>query len=47
MSTYNRPSYALALAIVAMAILGFTALASAGTISYVKITGDGDCGVCG
>ncbi len=45
MSMYNRPSITLALAIVAMAILGFTALASAGTISYVKITGDGDCGI--
>jgi len=36
----------LALAAVAMAILGFTpGLANAGTISYVGITGDADCGI--
>jgi hypothetical protein len=46
MSTNNRPLIVLALVAVAMAILGFmTTSANAGTISYVKITGDADCGI--
>ena len=46
MSTNNRPAIGLALAAVAMVILGFAATAAdAGSISYVKITGDADCGI--
>jgi len=46
MSTNNRPLMVLALAAAAMAILGLTPTsADAGSISYVKITGDADCGI--
>ena len=46
MSANNRSLIALALAATAMAIVGFTATsARAGSISYVKITGDADCGI--
>lgn len=46
MSTKNNPLIVLALAAVAVAILGLTTTsANAGTISYVKITGDADCGI--
>jgi len=42
----NSPLIVLALAAVAMAILGLaTTSAHAGTISYVPITGDADCGI--
>ena len=46
MSTNNGIRTLLLLAAVAMAVLGLTpAPAHAGTISYVQITGDGDCGI--
>ncbi|UCD50165.1 MAG: discoidin domain-containing protein [Phycisphaerales bacterium] len=46
MSTNNRIRIKVILAAVAMAILGLaTTSAKAGTISYVKITGDADCGI--
>ncbi|MHC4519040.1 MAG: hypothetical protein ACYTAS_10655 [Planctomycetota bacterium] len=46
MSANKRSLIALALAVVAMAILGLTTNpANAGTISYVRITGDADCGI--
>jgi Concanavalin A-like lectin/glucanases superfamily/F5/8 type C domain len=46
MSTNKSPLIVLALVAVAMAIFGFTtSSANAGTISYVQITGDADCGI--
>ena len=46
MSTKNSPLIVLALAVVVMALLGFvTPSAQAGTITYVGITGDADCGI--
>jgi len=46
MSTHNSTLTVLALAAVAVATLGLTATsANAGTISYVGITGDADCGI--
>ncbi|MHC4519501.1 MAG: discoidin domain-containing protein, partial [Planctomycetota bacterium] len=46
MSTNNRIRIMLILTAVAMAILGLTTTsANAGTLSYVKITGDADCGI--
>jgi hypothetical protein len=46
MSANNRIRVMFPLAAVAMAILGLgTTSADAGIISYVKITGDADCGI--
>jgi concanavalin A-like lectin/glucanase superfamily protein len=46
MTTRDRTRTVLTLAAVVMAFLGFTTTsANAGTISYVQITGDADCGI--
>src|SRR5512137_13669 len=46
MSTNKRLQVMFPLAVMAMAILGLaTPSADAGIISYVKITGDADCGI--